>query len=245
MTNGLLPGWINLLPTRILMLIRSGRLDAYADRGRFRFRKVPTAGGVVETSIGAETPATSAAGTALMRMELGRNVSADKAMEVDVRDGVGSWSDMVLFLRDGRNTNHVEAVAKPKTAKAAEPGRPQFDCSLVQEPLSGHQREVSEARSTIKGVLEWNPTNGDCWRLLGLSERAAGSSRHAALEAYTKALGLNPLDLVARYSAAPVLRDDGEKGHARDNLQQVLRLARDPILLAAVQIALKESETNP
>ena len=71
------------------------------------------------------------------------------------------------------------------------------------------------------------------------------ASRHAALEAYTKALGLNPLDLVARYSAARVLRDAGEKGHARDNLQQVLRLARDPILLAAAQIALKESETNP
>jgi hypothetical protein len=58
-------------------------------------------------------------------------------------------------------------------------------------------------------------------------------------------LGLNPLDLEARYRAALILRDAGEKGHARGNLQQVVRLARDPILLAAAQIALKELEGKP
>lgn len=221
------------------------RLDAYADRGRFRFREMPTAGGVVEISIGEETPATSAAWIALMQMELGRYASADKAMEVAVREGGGSWTDLVLGLRDGRNTNHVEAMAKLKKARAAEPGRPQFDYFLVQELLSGDKLEASEARSIIKGVLERNPTHGDYWRLLGLAERAAGGSRQAALDAYTKALGLNPLDLEARYSAALVLRDAGEKGHARGNLQQVVRLARDPILLAAAQIALKELEEKP
>lgn len=53
------------------------RPDAYADRARFRFREMPTAGGVVEISIGEETPATSAAWIALIQMESGRYASAD------------------------------------------------------------------------------------------------------------------------------------------------------------------------
>jgi hypothetical protein len=57
-------------------------------------------------------------------------------------------------------------------------------------------------------------------------------------------LGINPLDLEARYGAALLLRDAGQKGHAKGSLQQVVRLARGPILLAA-QIALKELEEKP
>jgi hypothetical protein len=154
-------------------------------------------------------------------------------MEVAVREGGGSWTDLVLGLRYGRNTNHVEAVAKLKKSKAAEPSPFRRQAGGLGGAFDHQGRAGAES----------NP-----WGLLEASAPCGTGGRRlpsGCLGSLTKALGLNPLDLEARYRAALILRDAGEKGHARGNLQQVVRLARDPILLAAAQIALKELEGKP
>ncbi len=221
------------------------RLDAYSDRGRFRFREVQTVGAEVEIRTTREAASTSAAWMALMQLELGREDSANMALEFAVREGGDAWTELALGVRESRRDRHDAAVAHYRKALAAEPDRPQFRFFLAHELASGGKEETEEAQSLVKGSLSKHPSYGNFWRLLGRVERGRKGGLQSALDAYTKALDLNPLDLHARFSAALVLRDAGEKAHAKGNLQQVVRLAKDPILLAAAQAALKELEKKP
>ena len=218
------------------------RIETHHHQGRFRFRRLEKQGGTVDIRIRKESSSTAAAWAALFQIDIGRREEAEMPLRIAVEAGGGVWTEMALGEAALRRRDREAAVVHLRKAVALEPDLVQARFRLARALVGGGAGEVHEAGSLLRRTLKQHANFGTYWSLLGTVEREGKGGLQASLDAFTQALDLNPLDHDSRMLAALVLRDAGEKAHAKSNLQRVIRLSKDPILLAAAQSALKELE---
>lgn len=118
----------------------------------------------------------------------------------------------------------MELLAKPADARITIAKVVLFDGTSCQT--------AALAEEHLKRLVDENPTDYFLWSRLGNLLRHA-EQKQKAVEAYEKAIELNPQDVESHYNLGELYLEDAERERAAEHFHAVLRFARDSRIATA------------
>lgn len=101
------------------------------------------------------------------------------------------------------------------------PGEVQLKAKLLGARLLLGQRKVPEARAQLEALTQANPKDGEAWRILGDARLMGTRDLDGALAAYTKAIELQPRNVLSYAAVNAIQLQKGNLPEAKKNIARM------------------------